>query len=196
MSAQSSQAHPQAARLGAGPKIRAAKSGPMSGMRHLWALQPLIVNSAQSLPVEDIQKAVTLLRREHHGHLATFHQWLSLDLGDWRRFDLDALQKLVANVLVRHFAAAKTQRHLDLVALVEEPAHRAHLHFVVVVVDPRPQLDLLDLDYLLTLARFGGLLLLEKAILPEIEDLADRRGGVGDDFDQIERGLVGELLGV
>ena len=61
---------------------------------------------------------------------------------------------------------------------------------------PGPQLDLLDLDHLLALARLGGLLLLEEAVLAEIEDLADRRGRVGDDFDQIERSLVGELLGV
>ena len=61
---------------------------------------------------------------------------------------------------------------------------------------PGPELDLLDLDDLLALARLGRLLLLEEAVLAEIEDLADRRGRVGDDLDQIERRLVGQLLGV
>ena len=42
----------------------------------------------------------------------------------------------------------------------------------------------------------GGLLLLEKAELAEVENLADRRAGVGDDFDQIEPGFVSQLLRV
>ena len=61
---------------------------------------------------------------------------------------------------------------------------------------PGLQLDLLDLDHLLTLARLGRLLLLKEAKLAEIEDLADRRGRVGNDFDQIERRFVSELLRV
>ena len=94
--------------------------------------------------------------------------------------------KSEADVLVRHFAAAKAQRHLDLVALLEETTDRAHLDVVVVVVDARAELDLLDLDDLLALALLGRLLLLEEAVLPEVEDLADRRGRVGDDLDEIE----------
>ena len=109
---------------------------------------------------------------------------------------LTRCKQLVADVLVRHLAAAEPQRHLHLVALVEEAAHRAHLHFVVVVVDAGPELDFLDLDHLLALARLGRLLLLEEAVFPEIEDLADRRRGVGNDFDQIERGFFRELLRV
>ena len=62
---------------------------------------------------------------------------LGLDLGDRRGLGLHPLQQLEADVLVRHLAAAEAQRHLDLVALVEEAAHRAHLDFVVVVVDAR-----------------------------------------------------------
>ena len=137
-----------------------------------------------------------LLRRQHHGHLAPFHQGFGLDLGDRRGLGPHALQEPEADILVRHFAAAKAQRHLDLVAFVEETADRAHLHFVVVVVDARPQFDFLDLHHLLTLARLRGLFLLEKAVFAEIEDLADRRGRVGDDFDQVERGFFGEPLGV
>ena len=72
---------------------------------------------------------------------------------------LDALQKIVAELLVGHFAAAEAQRHLDLVAFLEEPLHRAHLHVVVVLVDPGTDLDLLDLDDLLLLARLGRFLL-------------------------------------
>src|SRR5208283_5122205 len=64
------------------------------------------------------------------------------------------------------------------------------------VVDAGPELDLLDLDHLLALARLGRLLLLEKPEFAEVEDLADGRGRIGDDFDQIERRLLGQALGV
>ena len=76
-----------------------------------------------------------------------------------------------AELLVRHLAAAEAQRHLDLVAFLEEPADGAHLHVVVVIVDAGPHLDLFDLDDLLVLARLGGLLLLLVFVLAVIEDL-------------------------
>src|SRR5205085_5147202 len=74
-------------------------------------------------------------RRQHHHHLAAFELWFSLDLGD--RADLLAhlLQELHAELEMRHLAAAETQGELHLVALLEEPAHRLHLHLVVVDVD-------------------------------------------------------------
>src|SRR5262249_47526033 len=137
-----------------------------------------------------------LLRRQHHGHLAPFHQRLGLDFGYWRGFGPHALQEPEADVLVRHFPAAKAQRHLDLVPFVKETPDRAHLHLVVVVVDARPQFYFLNLHYLLTLARLGGLLLLQKAVFAEIENLADWRGRVWDDFDQVEGGFFCEPLGV
>jgi hypothetical protein len=60
-----------------------------------------------------------------------------------------------------------------------------------VVVDHRAELDLLDLDDLLLLAGFGLLFLFLESVLAVIEDLADRRHGVGRDLDQIETGLLG-----
>ena len=54
----------------------------------------------------------------------------------------------------------KRKRDLDLVAFFQEARHRAHLDLVVVLVDAGPQLDLLDLDHLLLLARLVLLLLL------------------------------------
>jgi hypothetical protein len=58
-----------------------------------------------------------------------------------------------------------------------------------VVVDHRPELDFLDLDDLLFLAGFGGLLLRLEFVLAVIQELADRRVGVGRYLDQIEPGL-------
>ena len=99
---------------------------------------------------------------------------------------------LEAEFLMRHFAAAEAQDELDLVAFLEEAAHGLHLGLVIMVVDAGAQLDFLDLDDLLLLAGLGGLLLLVEAEFAVIEDLADRRIGVGHDLDQIETIFLGE----
>ena len=112
------------------------------------------------------------------------------DLGDRLGVGLDALQHLPAELLVRHLAAAEAQRDLDLVAFLEEALDGAHLHVVVVIVDARAHLDLFDLDDLLLLARLGGLLLLLVFVFAVVEDLGDRRIGVGRDLDQVEPGFV------
>src|SRR5262249_51571218 len=91
-------------------------------------------------------------RSQHHHHLAAFEARLLLDLGELGGIVAHPVEQLVAQLLVGHLAAAEAQRHLDLVAFLEEALHRAHLHVVIVVVDHRPELDLLDLDHLLLLA--------------------------------------------
>ena len=129
--------------------------------------------------------------RQHHHHLPALEARLLLDLGDLGGVVLDAVEELVAELLVRHLAAAEAQGDLDLVAFLEEALHRAHLHVVVVVVDHRPELDLLDLDHFLFFAGFGRLLLRLVLVLPVIEKLADGRGRIRGDLDQIEPGLLG-----
>jgi hypothetical protein len=59
------------------------------------------------------------------------------------------------------------------------------------IVDHRPELDLLDLDDFLLLAGFGLFLLLLEAVFAVIQYLADRRRGVRRNLDQIEPGLCG-----
>jgi hypothetical protein len=63
-------------------------------------------------------------------------------------------------------------------------------------VDVGPHLDLFDLDGALLLARLGGLLLRLVFVLAEIEDLADRRLGIGRNLDQVETGLGGASEGL
>ena len=94
-----------------------------------------------------------------------------------------------------HFAAAEAERHFDFVAFFEEAAHGLHLGIVIMIVDAGAKLDLLDFDDLLLLAGFGGFLLFEEAELPVVEDLANRRIGGGDDLDEVEACVVGDLLG-
>src|SRR6516162_6850559 len=97
---------------------------------------------------------------------------------------------------MRHLAATETQGHLDLVAFLEESAHGFHFHVVIMVVDAGAELDLFDLDDLLPLASLIGFLLLEKSEAAVIEDLADRRGGIRGELDEIEAGILGDLEGI
>src|SRR5688572_13976266 len=131
-------------------------------------------------------------RRQDHHHLAAFHHRLALDLGEFPHLGLHLVEEAHAEIGMGHLAAAEAHGQLDLVALLEEAAHGLHLGVVIVLVDAGAELDLLDLDRLLLLARFGLLLLLEEAEAPVIEDLAYRRDRVRRDLDEIEAGLLGD----
>jgi len=61
-----------------------------------------------------------------------------------------------------------------------------------VVVDVRAHLDLLDLDDLLVLAGFSRLLLGGVFQLAEIENLGDRRIGIGRNLDEVQPDLFSE----
>ena len=138
---------------------------------------------------KEVGECGAVLRRQHHHHLAAFRARRGFDLGLGLHLVAHLEQKLHAELLVRHFAAAEAHRDLDPVAFLEEAVDRLHLGFVVVGVDVGPELDLLDLDHLLALARLGGLLLRGILEAPEIEELGDRRSGIGGD-DRRGRGPV------
>ena len=70
------------------------------------------------------------------------------------------------------------------------------LHVVVVRVDVRTKLDLLDFDQLLALARLALFLLFLELELAVIEDLADRRVRIGGHLDEVERRLFRQSLRV
>jgi hypothetical protein len=60
-----------------------------------------------------------------------------------------------------------------------------------VIVDHRPKLDLLDLDDFLLLACLSRFLLRLVLVFAVIQDLADGRGRVGGDLDEIKPGFLG-----
>src|SRR5258708_7413731 len=64
-----------------------------------------------------------LFWRQHHDHLTPLKTGVHLDLGDPFGIAFEAIEQPDAEFLVRHFAAAEAQRHLDLVALPEEANH-------------------------------------------------------------------------
>ncbi len=121
--------------------------------------------------------------RHHHHHLPAFEPWQLFNLCDGVKFGLNALQQFHAAFLVRHFPALKPQRHLNLVALVEEPTHRLGFDLIIVLVDAGPHLDFFNFDDLLFLLGFGFLLLLLVFELAVVKNLANGRLSAGGDFD-------------
>jgi hypothetical protein len=100
------------------------------------------------------------------------------------------VEQLHAQLGVRHFTTAEAQGDLHLVAFFEEAGHGLGLHLVVVDVDVRAELDLLELDHLLPLARLVLLLLLLELELAIVQDLADGRIGVRNDFHQVQASFL------
>ena len=82
---------------------------------------------------------------------------------------------------------------LTLSPSLDERENLLHLHVVIVVVDVRTHLDLLDLLRLLRLAGEIGLFLGLVFELADVEELAHRRIGVGRDLDQVEADFGGLL---
>ena len=132
-------------------------------------------------------------RADHHDHAAPFHHGPLFDHGDVAdRLD-DLIEHRLPGLRVDNLAAAKDDDELALVPLGEEPADVLHLEVEVVLVGLRAELDLLEHDRRLVLAR--SLLLLRRLVLelPEVHDLADRRNGPRIDFDQLEPGVFRQL---
>jgi hypothetical protein len=97
----------------------------------------------------------------------------------------DGDEQHAAPVRMRKLAAAKADRDLELVALIEELRGGADLRVDVVVVDLRRDPDLLPRHGLLLLLRVLGLLLQVVAVFPEIAHARYRRLDVRCDLDEV-----------
>src|SRR5690242_19392650 len=126
-----------------------------------------------------------LLGPDHHDHLAPFEPGVRLDLAVVADVFLDLAGQVLAEILVRHLAAAEADGDLDLVAFFQEAKHVAQLDLVVAHIRDRTELHFLDLDLLLLLLGGRCLLLGFELELAVIHDAADRRVAVGLDLDQI-----------
>src|SRR5438093_2952118 len=127
-----------------------------------------------------------LLGSQQHHHLPAFHPRERFDDGVRLQVVADPLEQPDAELLVRHFAAAETQRDLRLVAFAEKSDQVAKLDLVVAFIGPRPEFHFLDLDLLqleLCLVLLFCFAVLE---LAEIHDPAHRRLRRRRDFDQIK----------
>ena len=134
-----------------------------------------------------------LLRRQHHDHLPAFQlrQLLHQRRPASRSLRTRSSSRY-AELLVRHLAAAEAQRHLRLVAFLEEPDQLAQLDLVVALVGAGPELDFLDLDLLLLELRLVRLLLLAVPELAVVHQLADRRLRERRDLHQVHVRFLGQ----
>src|SRR5581483_8234175 len=126
-----------------------------------------------------------LLRRQQHRHIAPFPARLDVELGDVLQLVHHAAQHLPAQLRVRDLPAAKENRNLDSLSLLDELANVSHFVLDVVGVRARAHFDFLDLDQrvLLRPVRFLFLLVAKLAV---IHHAADGRLRVRRHLDQVE----------
>src|SRR5689334_3644958 len=127
---------------------------------------------------------------QHHRHVAAVLLGPLLDDGELLELLREAVEDHLPALRMGHLAPAEHDRHLDLVARLEEALDVALLGVVVVLRDLRPELDLPDGDLLLVLARGLLLLRLLVLVLRVVEDAADGRLGVGRHLDEVEVALL------
>ena len=99
------------------------------------------------------------------------------------------LQQPEARARAGLLTTTEHDRDLDLVARLEEPHDVTLLGLVVVRVDLRSELHLLDDTFGLVAARLAGLLRVLVLELAVVHELADRRPRGRRDLDQVEIGL-------
>src|SRR5512142_852488 len=137
--------------------------------------------------------ALLPVRSDHHDHVPPVLLGLRLHEAELFNVARETLQQPEAQLGPGLLTPPEHDRHLDLVARLEEPLDVALLGAVVMRVDLGAQLDLLDDRLRLVLARLPGLdrgLVLELAV---VHELADRRPRGGRDLDQVEIGFLCQL---
>ena len=139
-----------------------------------------------------LRLGLLLGRAEHHDHVAAVLLGGRLDGAELDDVLGEALQQAEAQLRARLLASAEHDRHLDLVAALEEPLDVALLGAVVVRVDLRAELDLLDDRVDLVLARFASLQCRFVLELAEVHELGDGRLGHRGNLDEVEVSLGGQ----
>lgn len=107
--------------------------------------------------------------------------------------DPDLGDQVDSDLFMGHFAAPEDHHDLGLHPLEHETFGPAHLHAVVVLVDIDVELELLQLGTEIVAPGFLFTLGQLVTVFAEIEHLADRRIGLGADFDQIQTMSAGRL---
>src|SRR5215471_1862547 len=132
------------------------------------------------------------VRADHHDHVPPVLLRLRLDEAKLGDVVGQLLQQAESEFRPGLLAPPEHDRHLDLVPRLQEPLDVALLGAIVVRVDLRAELDLLDDRLCLVLARFPGLdrgLVLELSVVHKLTDRGPRGRG---DLYQIEVCLLSE----
>jgi hypothetical protein len=120
------------------------------------------------------------VRADDHDHVPTVLLGLRLDEAELLHVVGQLLQQPETELGPGLLTTAEHDRHLDLVPCLEEPLDVAPLGAVVVRVDLRAELDLLDDGLRLVLARLPRLqrgLVLELSVVHELADRGPRGRG-------------------
>lgn len=137
-----------------------------------------------------------LVRAQNHDHVPAVLLRVGLDEAEFLHVRSQTLEQSEAQLRAGLLTTTEHDRDLDLVALLEEPDDVTLLGVIVVRVDLRPELHLLDDRVRLVLARLTGLhgrLVLE---LPVVHELAHGRTGGRRHLDQVEVVLLCEFQGL
>src|SRR5450631_1886036 len=118
---------------------------------------------------------VRLLRRQDRVQRVALLPRAELHDTVWFHVFNQTFQNLAAQAGAGHFASAKKNRRLDLVALIQKTKHMILFRLVIVVVHVDAELDLFYGDRLLVLLGFALFLFLLVEILPIVHDAAHGR---------------------
>jgi hypothetical protein len=101
-----------------------------------------------------------------------------------------AIDDLISELAMGHLTATKTQGRLDLVAFLQETDSLVLFRLVVMLVNSDGEIDFLNDDDLLFLARRSFALILFIQELAVILDTANRRHGIGGNLHQVKAALT------
>ena len=127
---------------------------------------------------------------QEHGHEPAFQLGVLFHVGRLRAGFGKVNQQLLAQIGVSHLTATELHADLDTVAVGDELLGSLDLGVEVIGVDAGAHADLFDLHDLLVLLGILFPLLLIVAELGLVHDLANGRGGIGRNFDQIQTLLL------
>ncbi|CFE47876.1 Uncharacterised protein [Mycobacterium tuberculosis] len=128
----------------------------------------------------------TAVRCQHHRHVASVLLGGRLDesvIGDVRT---QPLQQSIAQLRPRLLTSTEHNGDLDLRSRLQEADDVTLFGLVIVIVNLWSQLLFFDDGLLLVSAGFARLLRGLVLVLAVVHDLADRRSGIGSNFDKVE----------
>jgi len=136
------------------------------------------------------------MRGQHHDHVPAVLLRRTLDHTQLGDVVGQPLQEPVSEFRSGLLPTAEHDGHLDLVPCLEEAHDVTLLGLVVVGIDLRPELHLLDDGQHLVTTRLPGFLRTLVLELSIVHELADRGSGLRRDLHQIEVGLLRKAHGL
>lgn len=135
-------------------------------------------------------------RADLHVDVTPCHFWLLIHMSHVEKIFFDLFCQGVTEFLMGDLATTELKLDAHFVTFGEEIFSVDDLDEVVVRIDADAEFQLLHFATFVVLVSFLLVLLLHVFVFAVIDDLADRRFGIGGDFDQIESTLLGHANGL